>query len=272
MFFRFIFLGLLLAQNAIAKPNIVVSIKPIHAIVSALTQGITTPKLLLQQNHSPHYFHLKHAQLSLLHQADLIISVHPNFEIGLGKALKNIAANKRLIVNDENLPNPHIWLSVDKMQDFAKRVLKKLTEIDPENTKTYQKNQKRLDAQLTPLKHHIAQQLSRYNNTKIALLDNTLAHFIKANHLHASQVTKRSHQDRLSIHQILSFKQTMQKAPKKCLISTIDRPKKQINLLIQGLPINTANIDIIGINQKQGAAYYIHLMNTITHKVAKCLQ
>jgi len=78
---RSLLIVLLLTTNIFAAPNIVVSIKPIHSIVSNITQGITTPKLLLKNNQSPHQFHLKPSQLSLIDQADLIVSIHPNFVV-----------------------------------------------------------------------------------------------------------------------------------------------------------------------------------------------
>ncbi|HAO69992.1 MAG TPA: ABC transporter substrate-binding protein, partial [Gammaproteobacteria bacterium] len=42
MIFRLIFIALLSITTTFASPNIVVSIKPIHSIVSHLTQGVTT--------------------------------------------------------------------------------------------------------------------------------------------------------------------------------------------------------------------------------------
>ncbi|MBT4553339.1 MAG: ABC transporter substrate-binding protein, partial [Candidatus Thioglobus sp.] len=47
MIFRLIFIAFLFSANALATPNIVVSIKPIHSIVSNITQGVTSPALLL---------------------------------------------------------------------------------------------------------------------------------------------------------------------------------------------------------------------------------
>jgi zinc transport system substrate-binding protein len=88
---------LLFATNTLATPNIVVSIKPIHSIVSSLTQGITEPKLLLTANQSPEHAYLKPSQLSLLNQADLTIFIHPIFESGLKKAMDNLSANKKFI-------------------------------------------------------------------------------------------------------------------------------------------------------------------------------
>jgi zinc transport system substrate-binding protein len=41
---RIVLIFFFISANVVATPNIVVSIKPIHSIVSNITQGITTPK------------------------------------------------------------------------------------------------------------------------------------------------------------------------------------------------------------------------------------
>jgi zinc transport system substrate-binding protein len=61
---RIVLIFFFVSANVVATPNIVVSIKPIHSIVSNITQGITTPKLLIKDNQSPHNFHLKPSQMS----------------------------------------------------------------------------------------------------------------------------------------------------------------------------------------------------------------
>ena len=55
--------------------NVVVSIRPIHSIVSALMEGVSEPRLLLDSNESAHTFHLKPSQLKLLSNADLLITI-----------------------------------------------------------------------------------------------------------------------------------------------------------------------------------------------------
>jgi zinc transport system substrate-binding protein len=42
--------------------------------------------------------------------------------------------------------------------------------------------------------------------------------------------------------------------------------------LTEGLNINTASIDIIGFNIRQGEHHYFELMGNIANKVDQCLQ
>ena len=70
--------------------NVVVSIKPIHSIVTMLMDGVATPKLLLNSSNSAHTFHLKPSQIRMLSKSDLVITISNDFETGLRKALKNV--------------------------------------------------------------------------------------------------------------------------------------------------------------------------------------
>lgn len=80
-----------------AAPKVVVSIKPLHSIVSAVMQGVGKPELIVSGNASPHDFALKPSQAKLLQDADLIFWVGHELELFLEKPLKTIAADATAI-------------------------------------------------------------------------------------------------------------------------------------------------------------------------------
>ena len=86
----FIFLLAIKSVAAQSTPSVVVSIKPIHSIVTSLMSGIAEPQLLLKSSNSAHTFHLKPSQVQMLANADLVIIISGDFESGLRKAIKNI--------------------------------------------------------------------------------------------------------------------------------------------------------------------------------------
>ena len=96
-------LAFLLSLNNVgaqSTPNVVVSIKPIHSIVTALMEGVSRPQLLLESSDSAHTFHLKPSQLNLLSNADLVITIGDGFETGLKKTLRNIKIGSHIIVSE----------------------------------------------------------------------------------------------------------------------------------------------------------------------------
>ncbi len=292
MISRFLLTTLLFSVNIFAEPNIVVSIKPIHSIVSSLTQGITTPKLLLTTNQSAHHTHLKPSQLSLLSHADLAIFIHPNLEGGLKKILNNLSDNKKLIIGNiedihlihnkeyneyelyehQKTTNYHLWLDINNMQIFAKELIEKLIKIDPNNQLNYTNNLDKLNKNLDKLKQDINQKLLSYKSKIIASYSNTFDYFINANQLKKSINITNYHGERLSISKILKAKKIMKNTQTQCLLTTIEVSKKRTNPLIKGLNINSVNIDIIGFNIQQKSNHYFKLMHNITNKVIQCLK
>ena len=98
-------LAFLLSLNNVgaqSTPNVVVSIKPIHSIVTALMEGVSRPQLLLESSDSAHTFHLKPSQLNLLSNAELVITIGDGFETGLKKTLRNIKIGSHIIVSEKD--------------------------------------------------------------------------------------------------------------------------------------------------------------------------
>ncbi|MDC0965410.1 zinc ABC transporter substrate-binding protein [Candidatus Thioglobus sp.] len=287
MKFHLPFITLLFATNVLASPNIVVSIKPIHSIVSALTQGVSTPTLLLSGNQSAHHAHLKPSQISLLEQADLVVIVHPDFEEGLAKSIRNIQADKVLTVDqseDEQghehehehkhagSVNHHSWLNIEDMQDFTQELSQRLIKIDAKNKAIYLANLDALKLKLDELQDTTQQQLSNYTNQPLMTYNNAFEHFIENYKLKSVGSVSRQHGENLSIYKILKAKQIIKDEKITCLFFTTETQHKRINALTEGLKIKTADIDIIGFDIKPGADHYLKLIQDITHKAVQCLK
>ncbi len=78
---------------ASAEVNVVASIKPVHALVTAVMEGVGTPALIVQGTGSPHHYALKPSQARLLQNADLVFWIGPNIETFLEKPIEGIATN-----------------------------------------------------------------------------------------------------------------------------------------------------------------------------------
>ncbi len=275
MAYRIILISLvfILSKTLLSAPNIVVSIHPVHSIVSAITKDVTEPKLLLKTNQSAHHFHLKPSQLSTINNADLIVYVHNDFEEGLRKALANVKDDKKLTFARKNSSNKHEWLDVNKVQKFAKRLTKKLISIDKENASIYRKNLATLDNELNQLKLKIKEKLSPYKQTKIAIFSNAAERFILSNNLKKPIIVNKSHHDEnISIKNILKAKKAIKKKQITCLLSENDAKDKMIKTLTEGTNIKVKKVDVIGFDIKQGHNHYYELMNNITNKTFECLQ
>lgn len=70
--------------------DIVVSIKPLHSLVCALTKGIAEPVLLLNGLVSPHHAQLQPSQVQKLKKAKFVVWIGPAYEQMLAKHIKEL--------------------------------------------------------------------------------------------------------------------------------------------------------------------------------------
>ena len=274
-------------------PNIVVSIKPIHSIVSALMNGVSKPQLLLDSNDSAHTFHLKPSQLKLLSNADLLITIGDSFESGLSKVIRNIDQNYRLNLSeikelqiydfrdhneiehdehDEHDKDLHLWLDVGNVQIIAEKIKQKLIEINPSNKEKYNTNYLELKSKLNQLEEKIQFQLEPIKSTPFAIYADILQYFEKNFDLNKPVIIAPYHGARLSINRVIKAKNKMKNQKTRCLIYGSENTSKQINVLTEGLDIKAHSVDILGVKLEPGSEQYFDLMKEISNQLASCLE
>ena len=95
----------LLAAGTLAAraeaPDVVVSIKPIHSLVSAIMQGVGEPKLIVEGAASPHTYSLKPSNAAALQDADVIFWVGHGMEAFLEKPLETLGGEATVVELDD---------------------------------------------------------------------------------------------------------------------------------------------------------------------------
>jgi zinc transport system substrate-binding protein len=282
--------------GAQSTPNVVVSIKPIHSIVSTLMEGVSRPQLLLESSDSAHTFHLKPSQLNLLSNADLVITIGDGFETGLKKTLRNIKVGSHIIASeidglhlydfrnvdknemdkdkkDEHTDHDlHIWLDIVNMQKTAKYINEKLIKIDPNNSITYETNLAKIHSRLNKLKSELQQQIAPFRSERFAIFSDTLQYFEKSFQLQKPVIITPYHGARLSIHRTLEARKKMKDLKIKCLLYGPESTSKKVNVLSEGLPIKALRIDILGAKLNAGSDQYFNLMKGLSSQVVECLE
>ncbi len=76
-----------------AEIKVVVSIKPIHSLVSYIMDGVGTTDLIVDGYNSPHGFSLKPSHAKMLQEADMVVYVGEGIEEFLEKPLESISKN-----------------------------------------------------------------------------------------------------------------------------------------------------------------------------------
>jgi len=87
---------------AAESPQVAVSIKPIHSLVSGVMEGVGTPELIVKSG-SPHGYTLRPSEARTLSHADLVIWVGHELESFLDKPLKTLAKDAKKLELSEQL-------------------------------------------------------------------------------------------------------------------------------------------------------------------------
>ena len=82
--------------------GVVVTIKPLHSLVSGVIGKSGEAKLLVTDNTSPHDFQLKPSQVKAMNEATLVLYIDDNFETFLNRALESLPKSVRKAAVGEN--------------------------------------------------------------------------------------------------------------------------------------------------------------------------
>ncbi|WP_159951215.1 zinc ABC transporter substrate-binding protein ZnuA [Rhizobium sp. 18065] len=82
---------------ALAAPQVVVSIKPIHSLVASIMKGVGEPALIVEGAASPHTYSLKPSNARALENADVVFWVGHGLEAFLEKPLEALPAKAKIV-------------------------------------------------------------------------------------------------------------------------------------------------------------------------------
>jgi zinc transport system substrate-binding protein len=86
---------------AATPPSVVATIKPVHALVAAVMDGVAEPRLLIRGGGSPHTYALRPSDARALEAADVVFWVGPDLETFLAKPLAALARRARVVALHE---------------------------------------------------------------------------------------------------------------------------------------------------------------------------
>ena len=178
--------------------------------LAALAQEVSGDKISVESiakgYQDPHFVEAKPSFLLKLRQADLLIVVGLQLEIGWLPPLINQSGNARIQVGAPGyldasqfaeildiptgtvtramgdvhpLGNPHYWLDPENGRRIAKGIAGKLGDLDPSNTAYYQERFQDFDKRLTAAEHKWDAEMQPYHGRKVVTYHNSFPNFAK---------------------------------------------------------------------------------------------
>ena len=198
--------GLLAAPAEGKKLNVITATTDLAALAQEVGGDKISVEALARGYQDPHFVEAKPSFLLKLRQADLLISVGLQLEIGwlpplitqCGNARIQPGANgyldasqfaeileipsgtvTRAMGDVHPLGNPHYWLDPDNGRRVARGIAAKLGELDPSDSAYFQQQLQDFDKRLTAAEQQWDATMKPYRGKKVVTYHNSLPNFAK---------------------------------------------------------------------------------------------
>ncbi len=277
---------LLVATQAHAAPKVVVSVLPVHSLVSAVMGDIGEAQLLIPGGQSPHASQLKPSQVNALLSADLIVWVGALLESNIGKIIAQRRDETRVITLLENdainkLPmrspddghdhdthahhniDPHVWLSFDNARAIVRIVADELASLDSVNRDRYQSNAEELLSRLQQLRQSLHTDLNAAGDLLYVVFHDAYQYFENEFDLHPLASLTLSAERQTGARRIRQIKQLIQSQKVRCVFSEPQFQPGLMAMLVADTDAKAGVLDPLGAGLEPGPDAWFQLMRKL---------
>lgn len=290
--------------------NVVVSIKPLHALVAGVMGDIDAPKLLLEGGQSPHTYTLKPSDARALTRADAVFWIGPALETFLAKPVAALpraalrvelseAAGVRLLpireggaweqhahADDHAGPDhdhdqdhdgahenfdPHLWLDPANAQAMVAAIAAALAQFRPADAATFERNAAALKARLEALDRALAEQLAPLRGRPYIVYHDAYQYLEARYGLTAAGALALDPERPPSAQRIAEIRATIKASGAACVFAEPQFPPAIINTVVEGTGARVGVLDPIGADLKAGPDAYFTLLEGLARSLAGCL-
>ncbi len=290
---------LLITSPCLAAPHIVVSISPLHSLVSSLTKGVIEPQLLLPPGGSPHNASLRPSQAQALSEADLLIWIGPELESFLAQPIARLVAqpaemqllklntlklltqrhggfweedqHEGKIKSEHQSVNPHIWLSPENAKQMVRSICGRLIQIDPKNGAIYQQNLAVLLQRIGRLKQSLSERLAPIQHRPYLVFHDAYPYLEDAFGLNAIGSIRISAERAPGARRLQQIQTKISESAASCLFTEPQFSPAVAQILTTGSELNLGVLDPLGSGLDIGEDLWFNLMNNLADNLVDCL-
>lgn len=283
------------------SPSVVVSIAPLHSLVSALMEGVEPPQLLLPANVSPHAYSMKPSQAHALGHATLIFWVGPGLETFLVKPLQALGGNTNAIAMQDipgilTLPlraggvweevdsgdghdhadhqgwfDPHLWLDIGNAKAFTATAAEALMRSDPDNAAAYEANRDRLYGALDDLDRELRTTLQPVTEQPFLVFHDAYQYFEARYGLTVTGSVTVAADRQPGARRIQELRERIRQSHVACVFREPQFSPRLIQPVIDGLSVRIGVLDPLGGEQAGGPQQYFLMMRALGRVLHDCL-
>ncbi len=272
---------------ATVPPKVVVSIKPIHSLVSGLMDGIAEPELLLEEQQIPWTFTPGPSQVALLRTADLILWSGAELEPGLAKTLgdSNISAAVVEVLSSEDMKvlparrhdtqkrDAWFWLDSRNMLILLDRLSYMLIDMDPQRKTRYEHNRSRMLSPIADLDRKMEYAYRDVSGKSVFFYHDTHQYFEQAYAMNVAGTLASPPSEPQSLAEgIVTLRLWLRQTTGNCLFTEKYLPQPHLDLLPESQNAQIVELDSLGLSIPAGKDFYIQLIRQNFQQIAGCVK
>ena len=291
-------------NQAFSAPKVVVSIAPLHSIVTAVMKGIGEPKLLIPPGQSPHVQGLSPSSTKALHQANLVLWIGEDYEVAMAKTMTQLdittvqipflklpdinlhrlrldehgendhgqdTAEEHTHHKHEGESDPHVWLSLGNVRVLVVHLRDQLMAMDNGNKQYYSKNADDFLIKLDALDMAIKIQMQGIEQIPYMVFHDAYQYFEMEQGLHTSTAVTLNPQQMPGAKRISELRKEIQEKNIKCLFSEPQFESKLVSVLVEDSNTKTSQLDPLGSHIEPGAGLWFELLDNLAKSFRNCL-
>ncbi|WP_456445716.1 metal ABC transporter solute-binding protein, Zn/Mn family [Thiolapillus sp.] len=288
-FMLFVLLVLLAASSwAHAEEDelhVVVSIKPVHSLLTSLMKGVGTPELLVGKGKIPYDWKPTEEQKAHMRSADLVIWDGPELEKNLVPVIESLPKNVRVLTLldsldlkilpsrwDDTKRDPYFWLDSRNALMLIDTLTKLLMDMDYSRAHVYKRNRDALFAKVAEVDRRLEYGYRGLKGGVVLAYYDTQQYFEQAYALKLGGVLSPSPDVPVSAAKLLKERHKLQEGWYACLLTEAGMKMPALDLLLSGVDINRAELDSFGSTLEPGEGLYLQLMDHNTDLIKACVQ
>lgn len=299
-------LSALALAPVVQASEVVTSIKPLQLITAALTEGVTSPEVLLPAEGSPHHYALKPSDMRKLTDAKVVIWVGPGLEQFMVRPLartdaeivtlrpdleahlhqeaepsdhdhhdeheNHVADDHAEEHHDHSAGNdPHIWLDPMNGLEIAQQLLPALQQALPQHEAQLQQNYEAFASALKQKERAIAEELAPYGDAGFFVFHDAYSGFVEHYGLKQLGYFTVDPARKPGARHLAEIRQQLEAAKAVCVFSEPQFTSAVVDAIISGLPVAQGELDPLARSINVSAEGYLDYLQSLSDSFRSCL-
>ena len=261
--------------------NVVATIRPLYALVLAVSDGVFVPEQLIDANLSAHTLQFRASDARKLENADVVFWIGPALETALEVPIVNLARWAQVVammdapgldlIELAGGDDPHIWLSTANARAMVDTIARTLIEADPDNREVYEKNARVAKNRIKNLKRQMTKFLGDVKNTPFIVQHDGFAYLVREFGLNQQGYIRETVDREPGARHISELRALIDHNDVRCLLGEPQVTSKLARQLASEPGMRLGTLDALGLDLDDSPTLYARIMQKNARALLKCL-